>query len=146
MKTINQIANCLTRATLSLAVASLALMMSTATAQEKGGKHMLKLQQLNSVQVIESVKPGDTIIMSCPKCKDTWVTVVTKGSKPSVAGDTLTMATHQCPGCETKIVTEGVGKTAKEIIKHVCKNCGSEEATCCVMKKGAKIPTKGMAK
>lgn len=144
MNTNNSIGNNLTRATLSLAVVSLTLLVNSAGAQEKGGEHMLKLQQLNSVQVIESVKPGDTILMSCPKCKDTWVTVVTNGSKPSVAGDKLTQTIHQCPGCETKIVSEEVGKTAKEVIKHVCKSCGSEDAQCCVMKKGTKIPTKGM--
>jgi hypothetical protein len=40
-------------------------------------------------------------------------------------------------------VTEGVGKQAKSVVKHTCKQCGSEDMSCCVMKKGAG-PTPGM--
>jgi hypothetical protein len=40
-------------------------------------------------------------------------------------------------------VTEGVGKQAKSVVKHACKQCGSKDAYRCVIKKGSD-PTKGM--
>ena len=52
---------------------------------------------------------------------------------------------HLCPGCGNIIKTEGRGKQAKDVVVHVCKTCGSEDAFCCVMKKGS-LPTKGMEK
>ena len=80
--------------------------------------------------------------VSCPKCKDTWVKVVQPMGKGG-RQETANIQRHECPGCDTKIVTEGVGKQAKSVVKHTCKQCGSEDMSCCVMKKGAG-PTPGM--
>jgi hypothetical protein len=51
-------------------------------------------------------------------------------------GDAVAMS---CPKC----LTEGVGRQAKHVVKHVGKHCGSEDAFCCVIKKGSG-PTKRM--
>lgn len=142
MKSIKNIGNYLTRGTLIVAVAGLALLANSAVAQEKGGERMMKLLRLNTAADVQKVEAGDTIVMSCPKCKDTWVKVVQPMGKGG-RQETANIQRHECPGCDTKIVTEGVGKQAKSVVKHTCKQCGSEDAYCCVIKKGS-APTKGM--
>ncbi|MCU0783650.1 MAG: hypothetical protein MUF81_06295 [Verrucomicrobia bacterium] len=142
MKSIKNIGNYLTRGTLIVAVAGLTLLANSAVAQEKGGERMMKLLRLNTAADVQKVEAGDTIVMSCPKCKDTWVKVVQPMGKGG-RQETANIQRHECPGCDTKIVTEGVGKQAKSVVKHTCKQCGSEDMSCCVMKKGAG-PTPGM--
>lgn len=143
MKSINYIGNSLIRATFLVAVAGLAFLASSALAQEKGAERLMKLQRLNTPADVQKVEAGDTIVMSCPKCKDTWVTVVEQTGKAANPQEKKSVLRHECPGCNTKIVTQGVGKQAQNKVVHTCTHCGSDEATCCVMKKGAG-PTKGM--
>jgi len=143
MKTLQNFANRLTRATLLLTIAGLAFVSNDTLAQEKGAERLMKLQRLDTVAAVQKVEPGDTVMMSCPKCKDTWVTVVQSTGKAVNPQDKQSLLRHDCPGCNSKLVTEGTGKQAKQVVKHTCKNCGSADAFCCVMKKGA-APTKGM--
>jgi hypothetical protein len=142
MKSINSITKLVTRSTLLLALAALAWLPVTGFAQEKGAERLMKLNRLNNVADVQKVQAGDTIVMSCPKCKDTWAKVVQPMGKGG-RQETASVQRHACPGCDTKIVTEGVGKQAQNKVLHTCKQCGSEEASCCVMKKGAG-PTPGM--
>ena len=142
MKSIKNLGNYLTRGTLLVAVAGLALLADSAVAQEKGGERLMKLVRLSTAADVQKVEAGDTTVMSCPKCKDTWVRVVQPMGKGG-RQETANIPRHECPGCNTKIVTEGVGKQAKSVVKHTCKECGSEDAYCCVIKKGAG-PTPGM--
>ena len=135
----------LTRCLAGLAIAGLLLSPTIGSAQEKGATKLLKLNAIKTVADAEAVQPGDTVVMSCPKCKDSWVTIVTPSPKTGAKPETSTVARHDCPGCEHKFVTEGHGKAKTDKIVHVCKNCGSEDAFCCVMKKGAG-PTPGMEK
>jgi len=137
MKSINNIGKNLTRGTLAVAVAGLALLTYSALAQEKGAERLTKLQRLNTIADIQKLEAGDTVVTSCPKCKDTWVTVVEQTGKAAHPQEKKTMLRHECPGCSTKIVTEGVGKQAKDHVLHTCTHCGSAEATCCAMKKDA---------
>jgi hypothetical protein len=141
MKSIKNIGNYLTRGTFIVAVVGLALQANSALAQEKGAERLMKLTRLSTMADVAKVEAGDTVVMSCPKCKDIWVKV----ARPAVkrGQETAMIAQHQCPGCDTKFVTEGAGKQAKSVVKHVCKQCGSEDAFCCVIKKGSG-PTKGM--
>lgn len=143
MKTLNHLGHSLTRVTLVAAVAVLALFPLRTLAQEKGAERLLKLHRLHTVVDVQKVEAGDTIVMSCPKCKDTWITVVQKTGKAAHSTETKAVQRHECPGCETRIVTQGVGKQAKNVVKHTCQQCGSADAYCCVIKKGAG-PTEGM--
>jgi hypothetical protein len=143
MKTIDSLGHYLTRVTLVAVVAVLALFPLRTLAQEKGAERLMKLQRLHTVADVQKVEAGDTIVMSCPKCKDTWITVVQKTGKAAHPTETKAVQRHECPGCDTRIVTEGVGKQAKNVVKHTCKQCGSADAYCCVIKKGAG-PTEGM--
>ena len=144
MNTLSNIGRRWINSTIVVALASLALLTGNSLAQEKGAgaAHMKKLVRLDTPADVQKVEAGDMVVMSCPKCKDTWVSVV---QSPAKGGRQVsaTVQQHACPGCDTKIVTEGAGKQAKTTLKHVCKQCGSEDAYCCVIKKGG-AATKGM--
>lgn len=114
------------------AVAVLALLPSLTMAQEKGATKLMKLQ---TVQDLQQVEVGDTIIMSCPKCQDTFATVVTKPMKGMQPDQIKTVVQHLCPTCSTTIKTEGVGKHTKDTLVHTCNTCGSADVSCCLMKK-----------
>lgn len=128
-----------------MAVAGILLLPMLGMAQEKGATKLLKLPAINTAADAEAVQPGDTVIMSCPKCKESWVTIVEKSPKTGAASTTTTVRRHECRGCENNYVTEGHGKAKTSKLVHTCKNCGSEDAFCCEMKKGSG-PTPGMEK
>ena len=122
------------------AVAALAMLPNLTMAQEKGATKLMKLQ---TVQDLQQVEAGDTIVMSCPKCKDTYATVVTKSMKGMQSDQINTAVKHMCPTCSTTIKTEGVGKNAVHKLVHTCNACGSTDVSCCLMKKNGG-PTMGM--
>lgn len=130
--------------TLILSLAGFAWLPVSSFAQEKGATKLIQLKPIQTVADAQAVAPGDTVVMSCPKCKDSWLTIVERPTKQGAKPETTTVMRHDCPGCEHKIVTEGHGKQATSKIIHTCKNCGSEDAFCCVMKKSAGKPTPGM--
>ena len=122
-----------TKLLLIAAIAALALIPNLTMAQEKGATRLMKL---STVQDLQQVDTGDTIIMSCPKCKDTYATVVTKPMKGMQPAEIKQVVKHLCPTCSTTIKTVGVGKNAKDTLVHTCNSCGSEDVSCCLMKKG----------
>jgi hypothetical protein len=128
-----------------LTIVGLMSLLPLAQAQEKGATKLMQLRPIATVGDAEAVEAGDTVVMSCPKCKNSWVTVVTPSTKTGAKPETSMVERHNCPGCEHKIVSEGHGKMKTDKIVHVCKQCGSEDAFCCVMKKGAGA-TPGMEK
>jgi hypothetical protein len=74
--------------------------------------------------------------MPCPKCKDEVVNRVSteKGHiKTTAAG-----VKHLCPACEQKLVTSGVGKAARNVVKHTCGYSTNGDASCCVAQSTAK--------
>lgn len=125
---------------LVLAIAALTWLPSPVQAQEKGAQKLIKIQ---TVEDLQNVDAGDTIVMTCPKCKDTYAQVMEKSFKGAKPEELKTVTLHLCSNCNTKIVTQGVGKQAKDTLVHTCKTCGSEEVSCCAMKKGSH-PTPGM--
>jgi hypothetical protein len=121
-------------------VAAFALLPSLALAQEKGAT---KLMNLKTVEDLQQVQAGDTILMTCPKCKDTFATVTTKSLKGMQPDEIKTVVKHLCPNCSTTVETVGTGKTAQAKLVHTCNACGSTDVTCCLMKKNGG-PTPGM--
>src|SRR5690349_14696229 len=88
---------------------------------------------------------SDYKAMSCPKCKNEWVTrteVTTKGTTPVTA----LVEKHLCNGCATTIATTGFGKAKTEVATHKCTSCGAEVASCCVTSKSGVAATTGMEK
>ncbi len=132
--------NVKTKILLLATLAALSLFSSAALAQEKSATKLMRLQ---TPQDLQQVEMGDTIIMTCPKCKDTYTSVVTKPMKGVESEGMKTMMAHMCSSCSTSIKTEGMGKTAKDILVHTCSMCGSADVSCCLMKKDGG-PTTGM--
>jgi RNase P subunit RPR2 len=120
-----------------------ALPVNVQAADQVKGAERLMMKPIKTSEDIGKLEPGDMIAMSCPKCKTITVTYV-ETTKGHIKEEKATQK-HLCPGCETSIKTEGQGKLAKDVVKHVCQKCGSEDAFCCVLKKGS-APTKGMEK
>ena len=134
---------------LAVAIAAMTALTSASFAAEsktaKGGaSELMKLKPIKTGEDLAALKEGDSVVMACPKCKTVYVTKVTKENKPNQTS-TVGAAVHGCPGCDHKISTAGHGKNAKDVITHVCRTCGSEDAFCCVLKAGAGS-TKGMEK
>jgi hypothetical protein len=147
MKTINHISRILTSCCAAVAIASLISLPTFVSAQEqvKGAQRLMQLKAIKTMADAEAVQAGDMVVMSCPKCKDSWVTIVAASNKTGAKPESNVVARHECPGCEHKFVTEGQGKAQTTKLVHVCRQCGSEDAFCCVMKKGTG-PTPGMEK
>ena len=100
-------------------------------------------QHITTRAEAEALKPGDSVEMICSKCKSVAVTHVTteKGHiKVMTPGEK-----HLCPGCKSTITVTGVGKGAKDEVKHVCGKCGEDSVFCCATKAGSG-PTEGMLK
>lgn len=103
--------------------------------QVKGGERMMQMMKpIKTAEDAQAVKDGDMVAMACPKCKAITFSYVDRSGR-GANKEVKTTSKDACPGCETKIVTTGVGKAAKNEIQHTCKQCGSHDAFCCVLKK-----------
>ena len=132
MKRLNQYSRRTICLTLALAAIAIVSAPSAALAQMKGAQRLMKIQTVEDLQHVEK---GDTIIMSCPKCKETYAQVVDKSLKGLKAGEMKNVPIHLCGKCDTKIVAQGTGHQAKDTVVHTCKDCGSEDVSCCLLKK-----------
>ena len=109
-----------------------------------GASELMKLTPVKTAEDLAALKPGDQVVMSCPKCKTVTVTRITKENKPGQIR-AVPASEHLCPGCDNKATVVGHGKTKKDVVTHVCSNCGSKDAFCCVLKAEQGV-TKGMEK
>ena len=140
MKNNNRFYKCLAGFAAALTIIALVCLPGRALAQEKQATQLMKVHTYEDLQKVEA---GDTIVMTCPKCKDTYTQVVEKTFKAVKPEELKTMKVHLCSSCDTRVVTQGVGKQAKDTLVHTCKACGSTDVSCCAMKKGSH-PTSGM--
>lgn len=129
---------------LTLAAAVWLPVETQAADQIKGGQKLNELNQINTKEEAEALKPGDAIAMVCAKCKSVAITYVVKENKGHVTR-MLPGEKHLCMGCKSTIEVVGVQKGAHTEIKHICKACGDDSAFCCATKPGS-APTKGMGK
>jgi hypothetical protein len=111
-----------------------------------GAAKLIQLSPIKTVADAQAAEPGDTVVMSCPKCKNSWAVIVPEPFKSGAAAEAKGVVRHECPGCTAKIVTAGHGKTKTQKLVHVCKNCGSDNGFCCMMKKSQTEPTLGIDK
>jgi hypothetical protein len=115
---------------------------SRAADQMKGGQ-VLMMKQIKTPAEAEELKPGDSMVMVCSKCKSVMMHNVSteKGHiKVMTVGEK-----HMCPGCQSTIEVVGTGKGKHDEVKHVCAKCGDESVFCCAQKPGSGV-TKGMEK
>jgi hypothetical protein len=145
MKISKQICISITVVAVMLAVAMTWLPGSTQaedTKMMKGAEHMMLLTAITTPEQAAALKPGDTIAMACAKCKTIIVEKVT------VEKGHINMMTpgekHLCSGCQTTLVTVGMGKNSHNELKHVCNACGSDLVFCCATSTNA-VPTPSMA-
>ena len=68
------------------------------------------------------VVAGESVLMTCPHCKDDYVVNYTKGPKGTEPEKTL-VGKHLCEKCSTKLTTKGAGKAKTEVAEHTCKDC-----------------------
>jgi predicted RNA-binding Zn-ribbon protein involved in translation (DUF1610 family) len=130
---------------LAVALGTTAASAADTKGSAKGGaSELMQLKPIKTTEDVLALKAGDQVVMACPKCKSMYVTRVVKENKPGRSYE-IGATEHLCPGCGNKITFTGHGKAGKEEITHVCKECGSKDAFCCVLKEGAG-PTKGMEK
>ena len=120
-----------------LAIATLAAAFFTtingvaADGTAKGGA--TKLMSIKTVGDIETLKPGDVMVMACPKCETIVETRIEHPPKGAGPKETK-VAVHGCPGCGAKWETEGQGKAKTQKVTHVCSHCGTKGAVCAVRK------------
>jgi hypothetical protein len=111
--------------------------------QVKGAQKLMELDRITTPAQAEALKPGDSLVMVCAKCKSVMMHNVTteKGHiKVMTVGEK-----HLCPGCNSTIETVGFGKGKHDEVKHVCTKCGDDSVFCCTTKPGTGA-TKGMEK
>jgi len=136
--------------TLGSAAAALALTFAlgfpggTAHAQDHkkemhGKPHdMIRMDHILTQAQAEALKPGDSMAMTCSKCKYVIVQKVTAGSDAHVKMMTVGEK-MKCVACDGDVVVvptgEGEGKHAE--VKHVCSNCGDDAMFCTATKAGS---------
>ena len=129
---------------LAVTLAMAASLPVTARAEEpmkpmKGGEHqmMMQMQHITTQAQAEALKPGDSMAMTCTKCKDVMVQKVTADNahvKMMTVGEKLT-----CPSCggTVEVVATGKGKGKNAEVKHVCSKCGDDAMFCSATKPGS---------
>jgi hypothetical protein len=119
MKTINR------KSLFISGLCALALSFGTAAYAEKGAETLVRLtKDAPAAKVVA----GAPMNHKCASCTDSLVTVVDKGTKGPNHLVTK-VSRHNCPGCDTKIVTEGAGKAKHDVAIHNCN--GDTKALCC---------------
>ena len=106
-------------------------------------------QQLNDRSARSAPVIAAMPSMSCPKCKDAWVTLTDTTSKGAgaraiVGQATTRVARHLCDGCATDWTVLGTGKGTRTVAAHKCTGCGAENLACCAPKGSTAVATKGM--
>ena len=103
----------------------------------KGAQPSMNMTQIKTQAEAEALQPGDSMSMTCGKCKSVMVMPVTSGKehvKMMTIGEKTTCA--ECGGTVEVIGTgKGVGKN--EEVKHVCSKCGDDAMFCSATKPGS---------
>ena len=81
-------------------------------------------------------RPGDTMSMTCTKCKEVMIQKVT-ADKAHVKMMTVGEMT-KCHGCggTSEVVATGKGEGKNAQVKHVCSKCGDDAMFCSAVKPG----------
>ena len=112
----------------------------------KGAGDMMQMEHITTQAQAEALKPGDSMAMTCSKCKDVMVQKVGSDNahvKMMTVGEKLTC--QSCGGTVTVVATgKGTGKDAE--VKHVCSKCGDDAMFCSATKPGSGMPDMGKMK
>ena len=130
------------RSGLALALA-MTVGLSSANAQghkdmDMKGDHPPMVMNLIRTQAeAEALKPGDSMSMTCTKCK--YVIVQKVGNDDAHVKMMTVGEKSTCLSCDGKVEVVGTGKGEgkDEIVKHVCSNCGDDAMFCTATKPGS---------
>lgn len=95
----------------TIAVLATALLSNVSAADLKPGKGP-------GVKIVS----GENVLMTCPHCKDKYAVKVTSPPK-GTAPEKVTVGSHLCEQCGTKLVIKGGGKSKELVSEHTCKGC-----------------------
>ena len=103
---------------------------------DKAAHNMTQMQHITTQAQAEALKPGDSMSMTCTKCKSVMVQKVTADKahvKMMTVGEKVMC--HACDGTVEVVATgKGEGKNAE--VKHVCSKCGDDAMFCSAVKPG----------
>src|ERR1035437_8115563 len=124
---------------LAIAVAFATWLPGAARATEPmdDAQHQLHMEQITTQAQAEALKPGDSMSMTCAKCKVVMVQKVTADKahvKMMTVGEKV-----KCPGCDgiVEVVATGKGTGKNAEVKHVCSKCGDDAMFCAATKPGS---------
>ena len=122
---------------LAVALAVAAWLPGTARAadHDMSAHDMTHMQHITTQAQAEALKPGDSMAMTCSKCKDVMVQKVTTDKahvKMMTVGEKLKCS---CGGT-VEVVATGKGKGKDAEVKHVCSKCGDDAMFCSATKPG----------
>ena len=102
----------------------------------KGMPSMNHMNHITTQAEAEALKPGDSMSMTCAKCKSVMVQKVTTNNahvKMMTVGEKVKCS---CGGTVEVVATgKGEGKNAE--VKHVCSKCGDDAMFCSAVKPGS---------
>ena len=98
---------------------------------------MMQMEHITTQAQAEALKPGDSMSMTCTKCKDVMVQTVSTNNahvKMMTVGEKVT-----CPICggTVEVVATGKGEGKNAEVKHVCSKCGDDAMFCSATKPGS---------
>jgi hypothetical protein len=105
----------------------------------KGPQAPMNMSQIKTQADAEAMKPGDSMSMTCTKCKTVMVQRVGGDQahvKMMTIGETSTCA--KCGG-SVEVVGTGKGEGKSEEVKHVCSKCGDDAMFCSATKPGSGV-------
>ena len=140
MKSKHNILNRISLSSGLLIILALAIWLpgtARAADHDKPTHDMTQMQHITTQAQAEALKPGDSMSMTCTKCKSVMVQKVTADKahvKMMTVGEKVMC--HACDGTVEVVATgKGEGKNAE--VKHVCSKCGDDAMFCSAVKPGS---------
>ena len=122
---------------LALALAFAAWLPNAARAAEhEGDMSGMNMNHIKTQAEAEALKPGDSMSMTCTKCKDVMVQKVTT-DKAHIKMMTIGEKTKCSCGGTVEVVGTGKGEGKNQEVKHVCSKCGDDAMFCSATKPGS---------
>ena len=103
----------------------------------KGPQASMNMSQIKTQADAEALKPGDSMSMTCSKCKTVMVQKVGTDQahvKMMTIGEKTTCG--ECGGT-VEVVGTGIGEGKNQEVKHVCSKCGDDAMFCSATKPGS---------
>lgn len=116
-----------------------------AAEHQMASSDMQHMQHITTQAQAEALKPGDSMSMTCTKCKDVMVQKV--GTDQAHVKMMTVGEKSMCHGCDgtVEVVATGKGTGKNAEVKHVCSKCGDDAMFCSATKPGSGA-MKGMGK